>query len=273
MNRIFIALLFLSGLVQAQVMDDKPGCADHPLVTRMKNFRIYECTTQEFSDESFYHEKDGTLKVGGRYSYLGYEWISGGSGTVPSSEQVVANYVNALVKLGAKVIYRSTQQADLVLTKNGQETWAEVQASSGSYRLKIVQREGMKQDVAATADFMKQGLKETGKVALYGILFDTGKSTLRPESGPVLQEISLLLKGDKTLTVFVVGHTDNVGDYAMNLKLSSDRAAAVIRELTTKYAVAAAQLIPFGAGPTSPVASNDTDQGRQLNRRVELVKK
>jgi outer membrane protein OmpA-like peptidoglycan-associated protein len=211
--------------------------------------------------------------VGGRYTYLGYEWISGGSGTVPSSEQVVANYVNALVKLGAKVIYRSTQQADLVLSKNGQETWAEVQASSGSYRLKIVQREGMKQDVAATADFMKQGLKETGKVALYGILFDTGKSTLRPESGPVLQEISLLLKGDKTLTVFVVGHTDNVGDYAMNLKLSSDRAAAVIRELTTKYAVAAAQLIPFGAGPTSPVASNDTDQGRQLNRRVELVKK
>lgn len=273
MKPIFLFLLFLSTVAYAQVVDDKPGCADHPLVTRMKNFRIYECVSKEFSEEPFYHEKEGTMKVGGAYTYLGYEWVSGAGGTEPSSEQVVTNYVNALAKLGAKVIYKSSQQADLVLTKNNQETWAEVQASSGSYRLKIVQRESMKQVVEATADFMKQGLKETGKVALYGILFDFGKSTLRPESAPVLQEIAQLLKSDKTLTVFVVGHTDNVGDYAMNLKLSADRAAAVMKELTSKYAVPAAQLIPFGAGPTSPVASNDTDQGRQLNRRVELVKK
>ncbi len=266
-------LLLVSGVAYAQVMDDKPGCADHPLVTRMKNFRIYECAMKEFSEESFYHEKEGTMKVGGAYTYLGYEWVSGGSGTEPSSEQVVANYVNALVKLGAKVIYKSSQQADLVLTKNNQETWAEVQAASGSYRLKIVQREAMKQVVEATADFMKQGLRETGRVALYGILFDFGKSSLRPESAAVLQEIAQLLKNDKALTVFVVGHTDNVGDYGLNLKLSADRAAAVIKELTTKYAVATTQLIPFGAGPTSPVASNETDQGRQLNRRVELVKK
>jgi OOP family OmpA-OmpF porin len=271
MKSILTFLVMLAACACGLAQDDKSGCADHPLFNRMTSFYIYECRSSEFEEAGFYTETEGTNTIGGRFTYLGYQLMSGATPT--SSTQIVANHINAIVKLGGKVLYKSSQQATLMLVKGSAETWVTVAASADSYRLTIVQREAMKQVVEANADFMKQGLNENGKIALYGILFDFGKSTLRPESAPVLNEISLLLKADASLIVFVVGHTDNVGDYAMNLKLSNDRAASVVRELTTKYAVRASQLIPFGAGPTSPVASNDTDQGRQLNRRVELVKK
>lgn len=263
----FLALIPL--FVAAQ--DDKSGCTDHPVVTRMPGFFIYECRSSEYQEEGFYTEGEGTQTIGGRFTYLGYEIAKG---TTPTSAgQIVSNHINAITKQGGKVLYKSSQQATLLLTRNGAETWLSVQASADSYRLTIVQRESMTQAVEASVDFMKQGLRETGKVALYGILFDTGKSTLKPESAPVLQQIASLLRSDAALVVFVVGHTDNVGDYNMNLKLSNERAAAVVRELTSIHNVRAGQLIPFGAGPTSPVATNDTETGRQLNRRVELVKK
>lgn len=266
-------ILLCSVLLASQLFaqDDKGSCEDHPLFTRMPNFYIYECGQNDFEQITFYFNGGGSEIVGGKYTYLAY-WLKSNA-TAPSSTQILTNYVNAIKKLGGKLLYSSSSQADMMLSKNGVETWVSISAMADSYRMKIINRQDMKQEVEANADFMKQGLKENGKVALYGILFDFGKSTLRPESAGALQEIAELLKADKSLVVFVVGHTDNVGDYQMNLMLSAQRSTAVIKELTTKYAVSAAQLISFGAGPTSPVATNDTDAGRQLNRRVELVKK
>lgn len=121
------------------------------------------------------------------------------------------------------------------------------------------------------AGAMGGSLNETGKVALYGIYFDTGKSVLKPESDLTLAEIAKLLKQNSLLNVFIVGHTDMVGDPAANLRLSQDRAQAVIAALTSRYGVASTRLQPFGAGPYAPVASNKTEEGRAKNRRVELV--
>ncbi|MBA3035190.1 MAG: OmpA family protein, partial [Desulfobacterium sp.] len=90
-------------------------------------------------------------------------------------------------------------------------------------------------------------------------------------SDPALAEIVKMLKADANLKVYVVGHTDNVGQFANNVKLSQDRAASVVNALVGKHGIAAARLSPFGAGPTSPVASNKTDEGKAKNRRVELV--
>lgn len=271
MKKISSALFALSIYSLALSQDDKSGCTDHPLFTRMPNFYLYECGNNDFEQITFYYNSGGSEIVGGKYTYLAY-WIKG-STTAPSATQILTNYANAIQKLGGKLIYTSGTQADMMLTKNGAETWVSISAMADSYRIKIIERKGMQQEVEANADFMRLGLKENGKVALYGILFDTGKSSLRPESAGALQEVAKLLNADKSLVVFVVGHTDNVGDYQMNLVLSGQRSAAVIKELTSKYAVSPSQLISFGAGPTSPVATNETDAGRQLNRRVELVKK
>jgi len=105
-----------------------------------------------------------------------------------------------------------------------------------------------------------------------GILFDTGKADIKPESHPALQEVAKLLKGDPKLKVYVVGHTDNVGGLVANMDLSKRRAASVVLALTTEFGVPAAQLQSYGDGPYAPVASNDSEDGRALNRRVELVK-
>ena len=87
-----------------------------------------------------------------------------------------------------------------------------------------------------------------------------------------LKEITKLLKQDPNLNLYVVGHTDNVGKIDYNMQLSSARAEAVVKALITKYGVSRSRLDPHGVGPLAPVASNETEDGRALNRRVELVK-
>ena len=95
---------------------------------------------------------------------------------------------------------------------------------------------------------------------------------LKPESETALKEIAKLLQDDPGLQVHVVGHTDNVGGLEANMKLSLDRANAVVRDLTAKRGIAASRLKAGGVGPLAPVAANDTDAGKAKNRRVELVK-
>jgi len=115
-------------------------------------------------------------------------------------------------------------------------------------------------------------ISSTGHVAVYGIYFDTGKADLKPESDATLKEIAKLLQQDANLKLYVVGHTDNQGTLTLNMDLSKRRADSVVATLTAKYGVTAGRLQAFGSGPYSPVAPNDTEDGRAKNRRVELVK-
>jgi OmpA-OmpF porin, OOP family len=139
-------------------------------------------------------------------------------------------------------------------------------------RLDIIETKPMKQRlVKVTADEMSSEIAKAGHATLYGILFDFNKAELKPESGPVLQEIGKLLQDKPELKLVVTGHTDAVGGFDFNRDLSQRRAAAVVTALATRYRVAAVRLIPFGASFSSPVAPNDTEEGRAKNRRVELV--
>jgi flagellar motor protein MotB len=126
--------------------------------------------------------------------------------------------------------------------------------------------------VTVDATTMASEIGKTGHVALYGILFDTDKAVLKPESDPTLGEIAKLLKQDQTMNLYVVGHSDNTGAFDHNLTLSERRAAAVVEALRTKHGIATSRLRPMGVGPVAPVASNATEDGRARNRRVELVR-
>ena len=121
------------------------------------------------------------------------------------------------------------------------------------------------------ADEMKKEIHETGKVALYEIYFDTDKDVVKPESQPTLAEIDKLLKSDPSLRIHIVGHTDNQGKPDYNLDLSRRRAASVVRALITQ-GIAADRLDSFGCGVYAPAASNETEEGRAKNRRVELTR-
>jgi len=130
----------------------------------------------------------------------------------------------------------------------------------------------MEQVIVADAEALARDIRTAGKVAVYGIYFDTGKADVKPESAPTLQEIAKLLKNDPGLQVYVVGHTDNVGQLDFNMKPSMARAQAVVATLASQYGLDAARMKPQGVGPLAPVASNEDEQGRAKNRRSELVK-
>jgi OOP family OmpA-OmpF porin len=122
-----------------------------------------------------------------------------------------------------------------------------------------------------SADEMVAAITTSGRVALYGILFDSGKAEVKPESKATMDEIGKLLAANKSLKLLVVGHTDNVGGFAPNLDLSKKRADSVVAQLVSQYKVDAKRLQSFGVSYASPVAPNVDDGGRSRNRRVELV--
>jgi OOP family OmpA-OmpF porin len=126
--------------------------------------------------------------------------------------------------------------------------------------------------VAAGGKKLYDALAATGRVATQGIYFDTGSDRIRPESSPTLKEIGAMLKEHPDLKLAIEGHTDNVGAAAANQALSEKRAAAVRQALVDGYQVDGARLQAKGLGQTKPAAPNDTPEGRQSNRRVELVK-
>ena len=145
----------------------------------------------------------------------------------------------------------------------------------GAISLQIVEGKAMDSGkVTATlkADDMARSIASEGKVAVYGVHFDTDKTAVRADSRGALGEMAKLLQQDKSLKVHVVGHTDNQGAQAHNVSLSQKRAESVVATLTADYKIDARRLSAKGLGAYAPVASNDDERGREKNRRVELVK-
>jgi OOP family OmpA-OmpF porin len=114
------------------------------------------------------------------------------------------------------------------------------------------------------------GCEVEAVIELEGVYFDFDKSTIKPEGMAVLDQAAALLQKHERVVVEVAGHTDSVGSDAYNQGLSERRANAV-RDYLTSKGVTATRLTARGYGEAQPVASNDTDEGRAENRRVELI--
>ena len=138
------------------------------------------------------------------------------------------------------------------------------------YELVILEETEMSNNKVSVKD-LKDNLLSQGKVALYGVFFDSGKATLKAESAPTLQTIAKFLKENPSIKLFVVGHTDLTGNYSNNMELSKQRAQAVVNSLINEYKINADRLMPEGVGPLAPLATNQNKKGRKKNRRVELV--
>lgn len=121
-------------------------------------------------------------------------------------------------------------------------------------------------------DVLYDALTANGRWATLGILFETGKADLKPESTPVLKEIASTLKDHADLKILIEGHTDNVGSAAANLTLSDARAAAVKAALVSRFAADGNRIATKGLGDTQPSVPNTTAAGRAQNRRVEVVR-
>lgn len=272
---LILALCALATVVTAADPNDNEGTQDPPVFTRMPGFYIERSENLDFKRHEFWLSDTKSETVEGHYYAANYSINEGVR--QPSGEQVIRNYVNAAKSAGGQQVYAwedgGTQYVTLKIVKGGSEFWAQVgAASNGMYNVQMIEKASMTQEVEADAGAWANSIRETGKATLYGILFDTGKSVIKPESEATIGEIAKLLKSDSKLKLYVVGHTDGVGALADNMKLSQSRADAVVQALVSAHGIAASRLSGQGVGPLAPAASNASEEGRSLNRRVELVR-
>jgi outer membrane protein OmpA-like peptidoglycan-associated protein len=270
---IFSLFLLMAGESLSTVTaQDIKGSKDHPLLSRMPDFRISDYKDAEFDSYRFIGADKKAVAIEGHKYYIEYRLNTGVS--EPGELKIRKNVQDALKKIGGKVVFDDNfnKTSTVVVQKDGKETWLEVRSYNNFYRLNIVERAVMKQEIVANAEAMGNDINSTGHVSVYGIYFDTGKAEIKPESDTALAQISKLLVNNASLKLYVVGHTDNVGTIDANMKLSKDRADAVANVLINKYGIPAMRLKSYGVASLAPVASNDTEEGKVKNRRVELVK-
>lgn len=276
---LFIALGVLMFNVNTNAQsEDQEGCKDYPMFNRMKGFHISSCATREFDSYSFPVENNSSDEckkenVEGKYYEIYYAYDGGTP--EPSPLQIFRNFENALKQMtGATIVGKVVEKGNSYsfisakVTKNGQETWIRVEVSEPDYQLIIVERQAMVQVIQANE--MLDALNKDGFIAL-DLLFDTGKSTIKSESMPIVDQIYSLLNDNSSLNVSIEGHTDNTGTVDGNKTLSGSRAKSVMDVLVGK-GIDKSRLQSKGWGQEKPVADNRTEDGRAKNRRVEIVK-
>jgi OOP family OmpA-OmpF porin len=287
--------LIIAGLPAAMLAKDHPLIKPYPGsrggITAQREFDEYELITGPIKDGKL----TKSLHLEGKVTEIHYAIPEG-----RSALEVYRNYEAALKQAGFQILFACKAREcgtgprvevkglgtiliwgdrprvlSAKLSRPEGDVYAALHIPSGvsDVMINIVEVKPMETGmVAVDAAALASDIGSSGHVAVYGIYFDTGKADLKPESEPTLQEIAKLLKENTALKLHVVGHTDNVGALAMNMDLSKRRAVAVMEELISKHRISAGRLNAEGVGPLAPVASNDSEEGRAKNRRVELVK-
>ena len=129
-------------------------------------------------------------------------------------------------------------------------------------KVSVLSKEAIASDIA-----------RSGKAVLYAIFFDFDSAVIKSESKEQLIQLAEYLANNPGVNVYVVGHTDAKGALEYNADLSTRRAAAVATALTQTYKIAVGRVSPQAVGELAPVSTNETETGRSLNRRVEIVKR
>lgn len=256
-----ISIFIFCSLTIAQ---DIEGSKDHPMFNRISGFSIKEYTVEEFGSYTFTLDGETESIVEGTKTTIYYECEC-----EEAPLKIVRNYTNAIKNIGGKAYEPYQNRGYMFLKQGNKETWAEVFASDYYYDLTIVEKGEVEQEITANA-ILKE-LNETGKAILY-INFDSGKSTIKNESMPVIEQIIEMMKQAPDINISVEGHTDSDGSNESNLKLSEARAKAVV-ETIIKGGIDTSRLSSAGFGEEKPIADNGTDEGKTKNRRVELIKK
>ena len=257
----FIALFIFCSLSFPQ---DIEGSKDHPMFNRISGFYITDYKVEDFGTHEFYYENDQYVMVEGKKTYIYYE-----CDCEDAPLKIIRNYSNAAKIIGGNSVEYTDHTATILIKEGNKETWVEVWATPETYSLTIIEKGEVEQEITANA-ILKE-LNETGKAILY-INFDSGKSTIKKESMPVVEQIIEMMKQAPDIKISVEGHTDSDGSNESNLKLSEARAQAVV-DAIIKGGIDASRLSSAGFGEEKPIADNNTDEGKAKNRRVELIKK
>jgi outer membrane protein OmpA-like peptidoglycan-associated protein len=265
-----IVLVIMLGFSYAE--DDYKGCSDHPMFSRIQDFYISSCKEVEYDSHDFYDETGKKQVIEGHKWRINYKIKKG---LTPAGVlKIKKNYIDAVKKIGGQVL-KEGGHCFMRVDNAGRQTWLELNTATtttgDNYSLIIVQTAVMAQEVVADPDAMASNIHTTGHFTVYGIYFDHDSYAVKSESEPALKSIAEMLKAHDNLKVYVVGHTDATGEPDYNMELSRKRAQAVADQLVAKYSISPKRLKAQGVGSLSPISTNRTEEGRKLNRRVELV--
>lgn len=237
------------------------GCEAPPwLVKQFDYFKLADCTRRAF-DSITLDLPEGTKTLAGHF--LDVNYVLTDDKKDPVAQYVRKNYVDALEKIGAKLVSDPDDVFQAVLTQTTPqgELWYIYKHGTGSG--------------TSTESYSLTSLQIGGPppkactMEVYGVNFDFNQSTIKPESEPVLKQVLALFTADPSYSAEVGGHTDNVGKRAYNMTLSAARAEAVKAWLMA-HGVAATRMTTHGYADTVPLVPNTTDENRAKNRRVEL---
>ena len=274
-----LGMVFVMALVAPMVVNarhqDPPGAKDHPMVPRMPNYHIMEMNFAEFEGATFPLPNDREKQIEGKHWNISYQLNENAKAN--SELEILRNYANAFKAKNFKTeLMLEPGDGVFSLKTAASEIWVRVRPGGGGgegYNIEIVEKQAMEQSIELNPSELAKALDTNGSVAIHGILFDTGKASIKSDSEKVLQTIGDVLKANAALKLEIQGHTDNVGQKAANQTLSQQRAESVRQYLITKFGIASARLTAVGFGDSKPVGPNTTEDGRAQNRRVELVKK
>ena len=265
---LILILPITCAAVAQQMPPDADGCKD-VFVSRLAGYYINRCDQRDFDAHHFMAQTDNETVVEGKWVQFYYAQPEGANPNSPL--KVERNYENALQASGWTILSKSDSELTAKQVKNGKERWVELSYNNGDgYEIDVAEKAGMQQSVV-TADDMATALNRDGSISLH-INFDTGKSTIRPDSLPIIDQIVATMKGNGSLNLSVEGYTDNVGTPQSNQTLSLARAKSVVSAVSAG-GITASRMTAVGHGEDNPVADNSTEDGRALNRRVVLVKK
>ena len=299
--------LFMWTTGLALVAHTEEALPDFPYLSHLANYYLHDSDDREFDEFSFFNGKEMVTVEGKKFAK---KYTLKDGATQASEMQITRNYANAVKAAGGEVLYEgkadveglkgksANRIATLKLIKDGKEIWIEVIPinNGADYYLNAIEKGEMKQDVSKAEpqpetpkaeakpeppkeepkeDITKRDLakeiKSQGYATIY-INFEVDKATIRPESQPVIDHVTQMLKDNPDLNLTIAGHTDSSGTWAHNKTLSENRAKAVLQALVSK-GIAQERLASVGYGQDKPIADNATEAGKAKNRRVELIKK
>jgi OmpA-OmpF porin, OOP family len=255
---------------------DSDDVKDPPGLPRYPGYVITGGVSREAGSQDFNDGQGGSTSRDGAEWELNYSIKDGAR--VPSTADLFKYFETAFKKKGGSVVFKRVDPAGaegvLKMPLRGKsERWLHLTINNDAQQMivHVIDDKSYAPRPEFSAAELAHALERDGRVALHGLVFEPGKDTLAPESDPVLAELSQLFLSDDGLNLLIEGHTDNVGNARANLALSKKRAGALVRTLVAR-GVEASRLKSAGFGDAQPMTTNDTDEGKAQNRRVELVK-
>jgi len=282
MKRSILVSLILSFLILASTYafaiknDEK---LEHSVIKPMPGAKLVDRTSYHSNHHTLkLRVKEGgkriTKEVSGEYWHLKYIMEDGSGNQIKriSKGEVIGNYLAAAVKKGGKEHSKGSNYLIVDVPRDGGgTTWVSLRAATASYLIEIIDEKSLNPVLSFGAEELKKALDADGRMAVYGINFAADSDRLELGAEKIISEVVKLLMLYPDLKIEIQGHTDNTGSAAHNLDLSNRRANTV-KDFILLFGVNSSQMTSKGYGMTEPVESNDTEEGKAKNRRVELVK-